>query len=52
MTPDALEDLLPPKCDLQTVKVVVDSGDTVTVFFIAQQPLLFEQDDIIYPSGT
>ena len=52
MTPDALEELIPPKMELVQLKVFIGSGEFVNVYFAVQQPIIFEMHDILYPTGT
>ena len=47
----ASERLLPPKCSLVTARLVTHGGDTVTVFMVDGEPLFFDDDGTIFPTG-
>ena len=47
----ASEQLVPPKCSLVTARLVTHGGSTVAVFMVDGEPLFFDDDGTIFPTG-
>lgn len=49
---DRVSELIPGKEELNVVKLYAHKGDAVTVYMIGGNPILFELEKNLYPTGT
>ena len=47
-----LQDIIPAKGDMTVAKLCTNSGKHVIVYTVASNPLFFEFDELIFPSGA
>lgn len=51
ITADLLLDLVPTRSEMLIVKAAVNSQEFVNIYFQQSQPVIFEFDDVLYPTG-
>lgn len=51
LTSDELSELVPNKEELNVVKIYAHKGDAVTLYVIHKNPLFFELEKRLYPTG-
>lgn len=52
LSADELSELVPNKEELNVVKVYAHRGDAVTLYVLHKNPLFFEVDKQLYPTGS
>lgn len=51
LSPDELSELIPNKEELNVVKIYAHKGDAVTLYVLHKNPLFFELEKRLYPTG-
>lgn len=51
LSADELSELVPNKQELNVVKIYAHKGDAVTVYVLQKNPLFFEVERRLYPTG-
>lgn len=52
LSADELSELVPNKEELNVVKIYAHKGDAVTLYVLHKNPLFFELDKRLYPTGN
>lgn len=52
LSPDELSELVPNKDELNVVKVYAHKGDAITFYVLHKNPLFFQIEKQLYPTGT
>lgn len=52
LTSEQLAEVVPMKEELNIIKIYTHKGETVTVYANGKNPILFEMEKMIYPTGT
>ena len=48
---DMLDQVLPGKAPMSTINVIAHSGSTATVYVVEGEPLVFELESVLHPTG-
>ena len=48
---DMLDQVLPGKASMSTINVIAHSGSTATVYVVEGEPLVFELESVLHPTG-
>ena len=51
LSQDELDQVLPGKATMSTISIITHSGSTIFVYVVDGEPLMFEQESVLHPSG-
>lgn len=51
LTPEVMADILPNKMTVNVMKLTTHSGEDILVYLLESQPLFFECNERLYPTG-
>lgn len=52
LTSEQLAEVVPMKEELNIIKIYTHKGEIVTVYANGKNPILFEMEKMLYPTGT